>query len=325
MVLVTTKRGKTGKPTIEVSTAIGEQWQLKKLGQREWTEAKVQAAYGNAGVTLYRAANGKTYDYEKELYGHTGLMKNLRASVSGGNEQTKYYIGFTNKDDEGIVDRTGYKKSSFRINLDQKVTSFIDASVNANYVSSTADRGFFNNDNTSTTLGVSFVSTPSWISLYPDANGNYPDNPLAPSNFIQTRDLITNREKVERILLGGSATWKILNIGKHDLRFIARGGLDQYSLNTIAAFPRELQFEKNGNGTNGASINGTTLSKGTNFNGFLVHSFDVSTNLNFRTQVGVTAEKNPFYFFTVGDQVSCLDEVRRRQRVIRIVSICIRI
>ena len=288
--LITTKRGKTGKPSIDVSATIGEQWQLKKLGQREWTEAKVQAAYGNAGVAVYRAANGKIYDYEKELFGRVGLMKNLRMGMSGGNEQTKYYVGFTSKDDEAIVKGTGYKKTSFRINLDQKVTPFIDASLNANYVSSTADRGFFNNDNTSTTLGVSFVSTPSWVNLYPDANGNYPDNPLAPSNFVQTRDLITNREKVERILLGGTVTWKILNVGKHDLRFVARGGLDQYSLNTKAIFPRELQFEKNGNGTNGASIYGTTLSKGTNFTGFLVHSFNASTDLNFRTQLGVTAE-----------------------------------
>lgn len=290
VVIVTTKRGKTGKPSIEISTAVGRQWQLKELGQRQWTEAKVQAAYGNAGATLYRASNGLTNNYEKELYGHKGLMTNLRLSVSGGNEQTKYYVGFTSKDDEGIVEKTGYKKSSFRVNLDQKVTSFIDASVNANYVSSAADRGYFNNDNTSTTLGVSYVSTPSWINLFPDANGNYPDNPLAPSNFLQTRDLITNREKVERILLGGTATWKILNIGKHNLRFIARGGLDQYTLNTIGSFPRELQFEKNGNGTNGASIYGTTLSKGTNFTGFLVHTFDASNSLNLRTQVGVTAE-----------------------------------
>ncbi len=290
VVLITTKRGKTGKPAIEFSTTIGEQWQLKKLGQRVWNADKVDAAYGASGTAIYSAANGKTYNYEDELFGHVGLMSNMRLSVSGGNDQTRYFLGATRKDDEGIVLGTGYKKTSFRVNLDQKVTKFIDASFNANYVSSSADRGYFNNDNTSTTLGVSYVSTPSWVNLYPDANGNYPDNPLAPSNFLQTRDLITNREKVERILLGGNATWRILDIGKHNLRFIARGGLDQYSLNTIGLFPRELQFEKNGNGTNGASINGTTLSKGTNFAGFLVHTYNASANFTFRTQVGATAE-----------------------------------
>ena len=290
VVLITTKRGRTGKPRIELSHSIGVQMQLRKLGQRQWTEEKVIAAYGAARVPLYRSANGVTYDYEEELFGNKGLMNNTRVSVSGGSEQTRYYLGFTRKDDEGIVKNTGYNKSSFRLNLDQRVASFLDLSVSSNYVTSKADRGFFNNDNTSTTLGVSFVSTPSWVNLFPDANGNYPNNPLAPSNFLQTRDLITNREKVERILLGGTATWKILNRAGHDLRFIARGGLDQYTLNTIAIFPRELQFQKDGAGTNGASIYGTTLAKGANLSAFLVHSFDPGSALNLRTQAGLTAE-----------------------------------
>lgn len=289
VVLITTKRGRTGKPRIELSQSIGFQTQLKKLGQRQWTEDKVKAAYGASAVPLYQAANGQTFDYEEELYGNTGTMSNSRVSVSGGNESTKYYTGFTYKSDEGIVKETGYRKTSFRLNLDQKVTSFIDANLNANYVSSRADRGYFNNDNTSTTLGVSFVSTPSWINLYPDANGNYPNNPLAPSNFLQTRDLITNRENVDRILLGGTATVRILNRTRHNLRFIVRGGLDQYTLNTIALFPRELQFEKNGNGTNGASIYGTTISKGKNVSAFLVDNLDLES-INLRTQVGLTAE-----------------------------------
>lgn len=290
VVLITTKRGHSGKPRIELAQSLGFQTQLKKLGQREWNEDKVKAAFGAAAVPLYRAANGKTYDYEEELYGNTGTLSNSRISVSGGNESTKYYTGFTYKSDEGIVKSTGYRKSSFRLNLDQKVASFIDANLNANYVSSRADRGYFNNDNTSTTLGVSFVATPSWVNLYPDANGNYPNNPLAPSNFVQTRDLVTNRENVDRILLGGTATIRILNGTKHNLRLIARGGLDQYTLNTIALFPRELQFEKNGNGTNGASIYGTTISKGKNLSAFLVDNFDLNAKFNFRTQLGLTAE-----------------------------------
>lgn len=290
VVIITTKRGKVGKPVIEVSQSIGEIMQLKKLGQREWSQAKAKAAFGTVGENLYIAANGKTYNYEDELYGNKGLLSTTRVSVSGGSERTSYYLGYTYKDDDGIVENTGYRKSSFRVNIDQKVTSFLDLSVNTNYVSTRTDRGYFNNDNTSTTLGVSFVSTPSWVNLFPDANGNYPNNPLAPSNFLQTRDLITNTENVERILIGGTATLKILSKGKHNLKFIARGGLDQYTLNTIAIFPQELQFEKDGNGTNGASIYGTTLSKGTNISAFFVHNFQLNSDLNFTTQLGATGE-----------------------------------
>jgi TonB-dependent starch-binding outer membrane protein SusC len=291
VVIITTKRGKTGQPRIELGYTIGTQWQLKELGHRQWSEEKVLAAYDTTGLDLYRQVNGQIFNYEEELYGNDALLQQARISINGGGERTKYFVGFTHKDDEGIVKGTGYRKTSFRVNLDQEIASFLDLSVNANYVTSRADRGYFNNDNTSTTLGVSYVSTPWWLNLYPDANGNYPNNDLGSSNFIQTRDLMTNRENVDRILLGGSGTWKILQSGKHDLRLIARGGLDQYTLNTVAIFPRELQFQKEGNGTNGASIQGTTPTKSTNLSAFLVHSFDISQNLNLRTQAGVTAEK----------------------------------
>ncbi|MFI5131787.1 MAG: SusC/RagA family TonB-linked outer membrane protein, partial [Chitinophagales bacterium] len=290
VVIITTKRGKAGKPRIELSHSIGVQMQLRKLGQREWNDTKVQTHFGANGLAYYTANGKKIYQYEDELYGNKGLMNNTRVDVSGGNDKTTYYAGFTRKDDEGIVEGTGYKKSSFRLNLTQKVTNFLDLSVNANYVESEANRGYFNNDNTSTTLGVSFVSTPSWANLYPDANGNYPNNPFAPSNFIQTRDLITNREKVNRTLLGANATWKVFNNEKSDLKIIARGGIDYYTLNTFALFPQELQFEKDGNGTNGASIYGTTVTRNSNYSFFAVHEFRPNEKLGFRTQVGVTGE-----------------------------------
>ncbi len=291
VVIITTKKGRAGgTPRIEVSHSIGVQKQLRKLGQRTWDDAKVQSAFGASGLAYYIANGRVIYDYEKELYGNDGLMNNTRLSVSGGNDKTTYYAGFTRKNDEGIVKNTGYQKNSFRLNLTQKVASFLDLSVNANYVESEADRGFFSNDNTSTTLGISFVSTPSWANLYPDANGNHPNNPFAPSNFVQTRDLMTNKEKVNRTLMGGIATWKVFNNTKNNLKIMARGGIDHYTLNTIAIFPRELQFEKDGNGTNGASIYGTTITRNSNYSFFAVHDFTPSEKLSFRTQAGITEE-----------------------------------
>jgi TonB-linked SusC/RagA family outer membrane protein len=290
VVIITTKKGKAGKPKIELSHSLGVQWQLKELGGRSWDTSKVRAAFGQKGIDVYAAGQGKIYNYEDELYGHKGIMNNTRLSISGGGDRTTYFAGVTYKKDEAIVKNTGYEKMAFRINLDQKVFSFLDLALNFNYVESTSDRGFFNNDNTSTTMGVSYVSTPWWANLYPDANGNYPNNPLAPSNFLQTRDLITNREKVNRNLLGGTATFKIFKNDKHDVQFITRGGIDYYTLNTLAIFPKELQFEKDGNGTNGLSAYGTTVARNSNMNAIAVYNFTPSSKLNFRTQGGLTAE-----------------------------------
>lgn len=294
VVIVTTKRGKRdGSTEVNLSQSIGFQTQLKKLGVREWDAAKVEAAFGADEVAVFNAAKsaGKIYNYEDELFGETGVLSTTRVSANGGSEKFGYFAGVTHKKDDGIVKNTGYEKTSVRLNLDPKIFSWADLQLSLNYVNSSSDRGYFNNDNTSTTLGVSYVSTPSWANLFPDELGNYPNNPYAPSNFLQTRDLTTNRENVNRILGGGIGTFRLWNNDRNSLNFILRGGADHYSLRTRSIFPRELQFQKDGNGTNGVSIGGTASSLGTNIAGFFVHTFTPSNNLSFRTQLGATQER----------------------------------
>ena len=290
VVIITTKKGKSGKTIVEFSQSTGIQMQLRKLGGRTWDATKAEKAFGASGLALFNASGGKIFNYEDELYGQKGLMNNTRLSLSGGNDRTTFYTGFTYENDNGIIKRTGYEKKNFRFNLNQKTFKFLDLSLNYNYVESESNRAFFNNDNTGATLGLSFVNTPWWIDLHPDANGNYPNNPVATSNFLQTRDLITNREKVNRTLLGGTATFKILNSGKHNVKVMANGGIDYYTLNTIGIFPKELQFEKNGNGTNGLSAYGSTITRNQNGSVIAVYQFSASEKLNFRTQAGLTAE-----------------------------------
>src|SRR6476619_3272855 len=97
VVLITTKIGKSGRPRVEIDQSIGVQMQLHKLGQRDWDDTKVQASFGSAGLAYYTANNKQIYDYEKELYGNHGLMSNTRVGLSGGNDRTTYYAGFTYK------------------------------------------------------------------------------------------------------------------------------------------------------------------------------------------------------------------------------------
>lgn len=92
------------------------------------------------------------------------------------------------------------------------------------------------------------TGTPPWVDLFPDANGNYPDNPNGASNPLQTRDLITNNEEVNRVIMGGSVEWDIYNTSRSSLKLTARAGLDSYDLLTKAIFPKVLQFKKPSNG-----------------------------------------------------------------------------
>ncbi|MEM6271698.1 MAG: TonB-dependent receptor [Bacteroidota bacterium] len=240
-------------------------------------------------MPIYEAAvaNGQLFDYEDLLFGETGFLQTHRISVRGGDEKTSFFVGGTVKSEDGIVKNTGYDKQSVRMNLDHKATDWLDLSLSSNYIHSSTDRGFFNNDNSGTTMGISLIVTPPWAQLQPDENGNYPNNPYGAANFLQTRDLMTNNENVNRIVTGFTAKARIYTAEQSALRFILNSGIDHYDLTTTAIFPRELQFQKDGNGTNGASLQGTTVNTNTNISGFLVHNFYPGNGkLSFESQAG---------------------------------------
>lgn len=296
VVIITTKRGhqnKEGVAGVTFTQSLGFQTMLNPQGTRNWDATKVEASFGAAEVANFEAAeqSGTLHDYENELYGNKGILSDSRLSFEGGNERTTYYASVSYKNEDGIVEKTGYEKTGLRLNVNTKVSKKIDLQFSNNFIKSSADRGYFNNDNTSTTMGISFAGTPSWAQLQPDAEGNYPDNPYSAANFLQTRDLMTNNEAVTRYIGGANAVTKIVTTDRHSLKLILNAGLDAYTLRTTAIFPRELQFEKNGNGTNGASIQGTTTSFDDNESGFLVYSFYPSSQkFNLTAQAGLTRE-----------------------------------
>ncbi|HRI61249.1 MAG TPA: SusC/RagA family TonB-linked outer membrane protein, partial [Saprospiraceae bacterium] len=298
VVIITTKRGQSGAPQVTLSESIGFCSAIRLFDPRQFDEAKVRAQYatqsdpnGDTQAALFNAAKdaGKLYDYQDELYGKNGLLSTTRLSIGGGTENTKYYIGMTYKDDEGIVENTGYDRLGFRMNLDQRLSKIFDVQFSSAYSRSNADRGYFNNDNTSTTNSIALSSTPPWAELHADDKGNFPNNPYASANFLQTVAQMTNRETVNRVIAGATLTTHLMTRENQSLNLIVRGGIDHYDMNTSVIFPRTLQFQKDGQGTNGFVANGNTLNTNKNIGAFLLHSINVNT-LNFRTQLGGTGE-----------------------------------
>ena len=289
VVIITTKRGEAGNTKVRVSQSLGQASQLRKLGIRDWTEERVLASGFAGNIDEFRN-NGIT-NYEDLLYGNKGLLSNTRLSMSGGSGDTRYYFGASHKDEEGIVTNTGYRKTSARLNLDHKISDVFDIALSTNYINSSADRGFFNNDNSGTTIGVAFTSTPSFAALEADpVTGLFPSNPFAPSNFLETAALVTNNEAVNRFLGGGTLTAKLYQTNNSSLKVLVRGGTDFYALNTTALFPNSLQFQRDGAGLNGVSVQGTTQNLNTNIAAIGVHSYYGDNGLSFTTSAGVTQE-----------------------------------
>ena len=292
VIIITTKKGKAGDTKINFSQSIGFNEAINLQGQRNWTAELAESEFGAGALYSAAEAAGTLRDYEKEIFGEKGFISNTNLSMSGGSEKTSFFAGLTRNQEDGIVKRTGYDKSSIRLNLDHKFTDDIKFSLTTNYINSSADRGFFNNDNTGTTIGVALTATRPWDFLLPDENGNYPDHPNNSSNPLQTRDLMTNNERTQRFITGGTVDVNLFRSEKSDLKFIAKAGVDHYTLAAKVIFPKELQFQRpDQGGLNGVSAVSTTTNTNTNYSAFLSHNYKTDNNLNFSTQIGVTNEQ----------------------------------
>lgn len=314
VVIITTKRGVAGETSYKFSQSLGWTEVINLQGLRDYNEERVRDSFGEAAVQDFVDARNENrlIDYEEELFGNKGLLSITNFSTSGGGEKTRFFAGATHNSEDGIVNNTGYEKVSLRLNVDHRANDFIKLGLSTNYINSSSDRGYFNNDNTGTSVGVALTGTVPWLQLFPDQNGNYPDNPLGSSNILQTRDLVTNNEKVNRLIMGGTANIDLYKNDKSNLELILRGGLDFYNFNTIAFFPKELQFQKPSNGgQNGVSVQGSTQNKNYNLSAFLVHNFFTESNINFRTQAGLTRE----YFDRNGYLITATDLVASETNV----------
>jgi TonB-dependent starch-binding outer membrane protein SusC len=291
VIIIATKRGKGGKTKISVSQDAGFVKVRKLLGTRALSADIVQGQGWD--VTEYNAAvaAGKIYNYEKELYGETGLTRNTVLSMTGGNDKTSFYFSGATKKEDGIVARTGYKNNSIRLNIDHRINDNIKIGISTNYVNSSADRGITGNDNAGVTFGIALSSTPSFTELHPDANGNYPKNKYAASNPIETRDKMINNENVNRFVTGVNLDVILLKGAGSTTKFIGRGGFDFYNLQTDAQFPSTLQFQAVNKGT---SIQGFTKNLNTNYILSLVNTFTPTDKLSFTTSAGITQETGDY-------------------------------
>lgn len=287
VVIITTKRGRAGKTQFAFNQDIGWATAMKLLGTNmNLTEEQVD----NRGwdVDAYRAAkaDNKLFDYEKEVFGNTGFLRNTSLSISGGNDKTTFHISGGMRKDEGIVKNTGYSNNNIRLNVNHRVSDRLKFSLSSAYMNTSSDRGMFNNDNNGRTVGNGIHGTPHYYDLHPDAQGNYPD-PGVP-NFLQTIAHMKNNEKVNRTITGlnGEAILQQSQISV--TRLIGRAGVDFYNTKSTALFPALLNIEE---GTQGRNIQGNVFDLNTSWAGFLVNTLTPGAGKSvFTTTLGLTHE-----------------------------------
>ena len=168
VVIITTRRGQTGKATITYDGYVGIQTPvnvMKLAGRDQYVELLNEA---NASVPGYVPKVASDYPYTTDWYAtllRNALTHSHSLDVSGANDKTNYSVGLAYYDQEGIMKAdNNYDRLNFRARLDQTVSRWLDLGVNtvvSRYAQTTSDAsaffqafvnppvyGVINNDNT---------------------------------------------------------------------------------------------------------------------------------------------------------------------------------
>jgi len=293
VIIIKTKRGRGGKVKVNFTQKVGQQTLLKKMGHRVFeTYQEAADQYGEDIAKLGLDANGnwagRNIDYEEELYGRTGKLYETTISAGGGNERTQFYLSGQYMNEGGIIINTGYKKLSGRVNVDHHFSEKVKLSVAANLIRSESDRGITGNDNTNYTYGFSIGFTPSFIDIRPDANGNYPDHPMNPSNPLETAAKLINNEVTDRALGSITLDYNLFRKKNQSFNLNVIAGGDYYTQENLVFGPPDIQIEKN-NSQPGQSVMTMTSNLNTNLYINLAHKLKTA-GMNFTTTAGLQYE-----------------------------------
>lgn len=187
VILITTKRGTTGKPVIRYSGYTGyedlahilqprdpasfTQKFLDYESQNKLTQQFPEPVYNNTERANY--ASGHTIDWVKEVT-QTGVMQDHNLSVTGGTPDVKYYISGDYLSQKGVVKGFQYNRINFRSNLDVNVTDYLTVGVTAFVANNNYDGGRAN---------LLFATAMSPYGNEYNADGTYVIYPMSPEQL----------------------------------------------------------------------------------------------------------------------------------------------
>lgn len=138
VILITTKRGKSGETKVAFNSLVTIQDTPAKVPVMDLQEyATYRNEFAKAGAAMADPAFadpsvlGKGTDWQGALFRRTILQKH-GLGLSGGNEKTTFYAGADYFKQEGVVRGSGFERYSIRLNLDNQTRRWLKLGVNLN-------------------------------------------------------------------------------------------------------------------------------------------------------------------------------------------------
>ncbi|WP_346238841.1 TonB-dependent receptor [Niabella insulamsoli] len=141
VILITTKRGKTGDFRINYAYLHNIQGPPKNLDVMNLREyASMVNDYQNVLGTpqnipenfLDPSILGEGTDWQKALF-NNAIMGKHQLSVSGGSSATTYYLSTEYMDQKGVAEGSGFKRYGLRLNLDNKPRTWLSFGTNLSF------------------------------------------------------------------------------------------------------------------------------------------------------------------------------------------------
>lgn len=157
VIVINTKRGTEGKPTVNFSASFSlshiankidlmDSYEFVRLQEELLSETSMASTYYRYSEDLGRELTLEDYrnipgiDWQDELY-RTAFQQNYNVSLSGGNKEgLRYNVGFSALDQDGIIIRSNFQRYQGKANFTLPITKKLTLNMNANY-SRTATNG----------------------------------------------------------------------------------------------------------------------------------------------------------------------------------------
>lgn len=182
VVLITTKKGQAGRTNFSVNYYEGASRQIKNMNVLSSQDAinlrketlMNQDPSLNANVALAQAltdlgvrpdmtdeeiASLTTYDWQSEAF-KPGQVRNVEFSASGGQNKTGFYLSGAYNKHDGNVTNVDFERGTFRMRLNQEVSSVFSFETGANLSFVTQ------NGNTGSWGNTSGVASPQYTASY---------------------------------------------------------------------------------------------------------------------------------------------------------------
>ncbi|WP_017257243.1 TonB-dependent receptor [Pedobacter arcticus] len=178
VVLITTKKGKAGKTSVNFETSYGTQSLIKKL---DLMNAKEYATFyneynTNSGKPVYFSQAdvdgfGEGFDWQDFVF-QKAPITTTALNINGGNEKTQFSISGSVFGQEGIVKGSDYNRYSLVSSIDHNISDKFNVSFSTTLSKLATERKDSGGGNRGNSMISAAVSAPPTLTPY-NADGSY--------------------------------------------------------------------------------------------------------------------------------------------------------